>query len=192
MIGVVLSFVNFIPYGYGIYKHSVRPHQFTWLIWSIVTIIAAAGQVTTGAGPSAWCTAVIAFTCLITFIISIFRGDPKHTRFDWFCLISALAAIPVWVMMKDATIAVCIVTLIELFGFLPTMRKTWFAPWSESLSYFVVSEIKYIAALLALQSWSLGAAVYPVTITIAGICFCSMIIFRRLQMPRPTTSQTEP
>ncbi len=71
VLGVVVSAASLlaaIPYARAICRRSVRPHLFTWLIWSVVTAIAVAGQLVAGAGPSAWCTAAIALTCFLTFV----------------------------------------------------------------------------------------------------------------------------
>lgn len=75
VIGSAVSLLAAIPYGLAIFRRAVRPHLFTWLIWSVVTAIAAAGQWVAGAGPSAWCTAAIAATCFLTFVASLFRGE---------------------------------------------------------------------------------------------------------------------
>ncbi|MCM3356323.1 hypothetical protein M3615_21555, partial [Bacillus halotolerans] len=54
-IGTAVSLLAAIPYALAIYRRTVRPHLFTWLVWSVVTAIAAAGQFVAGARPSAWC-----------------------------------------------------------------------------------------------------------------------------------------
>lgn len=84
VIGTAVSLLAAIPYALAIYRRTVRPHLFTWLVWSVVTAIAAAGQFVAGAGPSAWCTAAIAVTCFLTLVASIFRGERGWTRVDWF------------------------------------------------------------------------------------------------------------
>jgi len=56
MIGTAVSLLAATPYARAIYRRTVRPHLFTWLVWSVVTAIAAAGLFVAGAGPSAWCT----------------------------------------------------------------------------------------------------------------------------------------
>ena len=183
--GTLLALLSAIPYGLGIYRRAIRPHAFTWLIWSLVTIIAALGQGVAGAGPSAWCTAAIAVTCVLTFIASLWRGEPSRTRSDWACLVSALAAIPLWIVLKDPTPAVCLVTAIEICGFIPTIRKSWADPWGESLTYFGLCVLKYLCALGALQNWTLAAAIYPTVTCAAASALCGFIVYRRSIIPRP-------
>ncbi|WP_269510106.1 hypothetical protein [Burkholderia sp. IMCC1007] len=179
VIGSAVSLLAAIPYALAVYRRTVRPHLFTWLVWSIVTAIAAAGQFAAGAGPSAWCTAAIAVTCFLTFVASIFRGERGWTRVDWFFLCAALSAIPLWILTADPTISICLVTLIELAGLGPTVRKTLRDPWSESLAYFALCVLKYALALLALSTWNVAVAFYPVVNLLASIGICSLMVVRR-------------
>lgn len=72
VVGSAVTLLAAIPHARAIYRRSVRPHLFTWLISSVVTAIAAAGQLVAGAGPSAWCMASIALTCFLTFVACLF------------------------------------------------------------------------------------------------------------------------
>ncbi|KVN51067.1 hypothetical protein [Burkholderia stagnalis] len=179
VVGSAVSLLAAIPYGLAIFRRAVRPHLFTWLIWSVVTAIAAAGQWAAGAGPSAWCTAAIAATCFLTFVASIFRGERGWTLSDWVFLGAALSAIPVWVLTKDPTASICLVTLIELAGLGPTVRKTFRDPWSESLVYFALCVVKYALAVLALRTWSVAVAFYPIVNIAASVGVCMLMIVRR-------------
>lgn len=184
VIGSAVSLLAAIPYALALYRRTVRPHLFTWLVWSVVTAIAAAGQFAAGAGPSAWCTAAIAVTCFLTFVASIFRGERGWTRVDWFFLCAALSAIPLWMLTDDPTISICLVTLIELAGLGPTVRKTLHDPWSESLAYFALCVLKYALALLALSRWNVAVAFYPSVNIIASIGICALMIVRRQALPK--------
>ncbi|MCC8391062.1 hypothetical protein LJ656_00545 [Paraburkholderia sp. MMS20-SJTR3] len=181
-IGSAVSLLAAIPYGLAIVRRTVRPHLFTWLIWALVTTIAAAGQFVAGAGPSAWCTAAIALTCILIFIASIHRGERSRTRSDWFFLGAALSAIPLWLATDDPALSIYLVTLIELAGLAPTIRKTFSDPWGESLAYFVLCVVKYALALLALRHWSLAVAFYPGVNVVASIGICVLMVVQRYRL----------
>ncbi|WP_244122259.1 hypothetical protein [Burkholderia latens] len=168
-----------IPYALAIYRRTVRSYLFTWLVWSVVTAIAAAGQFVAGAGPSAWCTAAIALTCVLIFGARIFRGEHSWTRIDWFFLCAALLAIPLWMWTADPTLSIGVVTLIELAGLGPTVHKTLRDPWSESFTYFALCAFKYALALLALSTWNVVVAFYPSVNILASIGICVLMMVRR-------------
>lgn len=181
-LGSAVSLLAAIPYGLAIYRRAVRPHLFTWLIWAVVTTIASAGQFVAGAGPSAWCTAAIAISCILIFIASIYRGEKSRTRSDWLFLAAALSAIPLWLATDDPTLSIYVVTLIELVGLGPTIRKTILDPWSESFVYFVLCIVKYSLAILALRHWTWTVAVYPVANVIASVGICMLMAVQRYRV----------
>jgi len=80
IIGSAVSLLAAIPYGYAIYRRTTRPHLFSWLIWSVVTAIAAAGQFVAGAGPSAWCTAAISRCASRLHLPALRRADDRPSR----------------------------------------------------------------------------------------------------------------
>jgi hypothetical protein len=182
VIGSAVSLLAAIPYGLAIFRRAVRPHLFTWLIWSIVTTIAAAGQFVAGAGPSAWCTAAIAVTCILIFVASIYVGERSWTRSDWMFLGAALFAIPLWILTEDPTLSIGLVTLIELAGLGPTVRKTVRDPWGESLAYYVLCVAKYALAILALRQWTMAVAFYPVANILASIGMCMLMVVQRYRV----------
>jgi hypothetical protein len=182
VIGSAVSLLAAIPYGLAIFRRAVRPHLFTWLIWSIVTTIAAAGQFAAGAGPSAWCTAAIALTCILIFVASLYRGEKSRTRSDWLFFGAALSAIPLWMATDNPTLSVCLVTLIELAGLGPTVRKTIYDPWGESLVYFVLCVVKYSLAILALKQWTVTVAFYPLVNVVASVGICLLMIVQRYRL----------
>lgn len=82
-------------------------------------------------------------------------------------------------LAKDPTISVCLVTVIELAALGPTVRKTIWDPWSESLTYFLLCVLKYALAVLALRTWSLAVAFYPTVNIVASVGVCLLMIVRR-------------
>jgi len=181
-VGSAVSLLAAVPYGVAICKRAVRPHLFTWLIWATVTTIAAAGQFVVGAGPSAWCTAAIAISCILIFVASIYRGEKSRTRSDWLFLAAALSAIPLWLATDGPTLSIYVVTLIELVALGPTVRKTILDPWSESFVYFALCIVKYSLAILALRHWTLTVAFYPVANVVASVGICMLMAVQRYRV----------
>lgn len=95
---------------------------------------------------------------------------------------AALLAIPLWMLTDDPTLSVCLVTLIELAGLGPTIRKTARDPWSESLAYFVLCVVKYALAILALRQWTMAVAFYPVVNIAASLGICMLMVVQRYRI----------
>jgi len=181
-IAVVLSLAGLLPYLYGMFKGKLKPHLFTWLLWSLMTVIAAAAQILGGAGAGAWPTLITAVLCVVILIGSFFCGEKNITRSDWVMLGLGLLAIPLWLVTKDPTASIILVTFIDLSAFVPTFRKAWHKPWEESLNNCLTSLAKHACTLFALDQVNIVTALFPAAILLANVGISTMLIMRRRQL----------
>ena len=54
LLAIALTFIGFYPYIRGVLKNSIKPHFFSWLIWSLVTLVVFVAQLKEGGGLGAW------------------------------------------------------------------------------------------------------------------------------------------
>ena len=156
--------------------HKTQPHLYTWLIWSIVTTIALAGQWTTGAGPGAWPTAITALLTYLVTILALRYGTKDITTTDSVFLIFAVLAIIPWWLTNNLLLSVILATAIDVCAYAPTIRKTWRAPESETLAQYSLSIIRHAAALAALSTYSLTTYLYPVAVLIMNTVVVGVIL----------------
>jgi hypothetical protein len=50
IIAAILAVAGNLPYIRDAFTHRVKPHPFTWLVWTIVSAIVFFGQLAKGAG----------------------------------------------------------------------------------------------------------------------------------------------
>ena len=179
ILSIAISIGGFVPYVWGIYRGSVRPHLVGWLIWTLLTAVVFVAQLVSGGGGGAWATAVISLLCLVALVMSFFRGDRSWKLFDWICFGLTLVSIPLWIFSGTPLYSVFLLTFIEFLGFAAMTPKTWKEPASESLIYFILSVLKYALAAAALDVWSWNTAFYPVATAIMAAGFSLMIFVRR-------------
>jgi hypothetical protein len=181
LIAAGLAFVSSYFYIKDIFLGNTKPHLYTWLIWSIVTVIAFLGQLKTGGGPGSWATGVSA---IITIAVTIFcffgsYSNKDITNFDKICLFFALCAILPWILVNSILWSVIFASFIDIIGFLPTMRKTWNAPKSESLGSMFVDSIKHTLSITSLSTYSLTTWLYPAAVLVTKLVIILEIIFLR-------------
>lgn len=128
-IALILTFVAFYPYIRGILRNEIRPHVFSWFIWGAGTVVVFTAQLTDGAGIGAW---VIGVSGLITLSVAVLAlkksGDTNIVKMDWVFLILAGSALPLWFITETALSAVIVLTVVDLLGFGPSIRKVYVAP----------------------------------------------------------------
>ena len=178
-IAALLALCSSYLYIRDIFRGNTKPHAYTWLIWSIVTTIVFFGQWVSGGGPGSWATGVAAVVTTGTFFLSFKYGTKNVTPFDKVCLALALLSILPWILTKSVLWSVLLATLIDLIAFLPTMRKTWHAPRSESLGSMFVDAIKHSLSISSMGTYSLVNWIFPLSVLVTKFVIIGEILFRR-------------
>ncbi len=180
IIGALLVTGSYVPYIYGIIKKQTKPHIYTWILWSLTPVFATAAILEGGGGLFSAINigvgAILAFSILL---LSLKYGSKNITTFDTVALITGLLASIVWWYFDHPIIAIAMIALIEAIGFLPTYRKTWNEPWSESLSSWFLFVAGNLCALAALDEYNLLTSLYIVTMTIASLILILLSSHRR-------------
>lgn len=187
-LAVLIGLAGNIPYFIGIFKGQIKPHAFSWIIWTVLTAIAAAAQWVDGAGPGMWVTLITSILCFITVLFALKVGDKTDiTKTDWIAFVAALSAIPFWYITKNPLGAVIVISVIDFIALYPTLRKGYAKPWEDGISAFAFANVKFIISLFALANFTVITTLYPASIIIANSIFILMILIRRRVIPKEIT-----
>lgn len=185
-IAILLTLYAFYPYLRSILKGETKPHVFSWVIWGITTLIVFLAQLADRGGAGAWPTGISGIITLAVATLAHFkRADDSITKTDWTLFLIALLSVPVWYLTTDPLWAVVLLTGIDVLGFGPTFRKSYDAPYSENLGFYVLIAVRNVIAIIALEHYSLTTILFPAVMTIACLVFIRMIIYRR-RLPKKT------
>lgn len=179
ILGVLFLSGSSVPYVIALWKRTAKPHAFSWILWSLINAIVCAAQISDGAGPGAWSAGATAIVNGGIALHALKFGERNFTRMDWIVFLSALAALPLWAVTKDPMWSVILVSVIDTFGFIPTMRKSWHKPYEEVLMTFVLGEIGFTFAILALQNYTLTNWLYPGVVLVTNSTFIAALLYRR-------------
>lgn len=179
VIAVVLTFVAYIPYFRDIVKGKTHPHIYTWSLWGLLTILIVALQIIGGAGPSTWITAAAGVMCLGVIVLGLRGGKKYITKLDTAIAILALAAIGFWLIVDQPVISLWLVIIADLLAFIPTVRKSWNEPHSETLSLYVTNSIRFILAFFALETITFLSSGWVIAWVLANLLFSIILVARR-------------
>jgi len=179
-VAILLTFVAFMPYIRSIISGATKPHVFSWIIWGTTTFIVFFAQLEAKGGIGAWPIGVSgAITILIAFIAFFKKSDISITYTDWLFFSLALASLPFWYLSANPMWAVVILTLVDLLGFGPTIRKAYGFPHQENIAFFLLFTARNIFTLLALEKYSVTTVLFPLSVSIACILLVVLISYRR-------------
>ncbi len=153
--------------------------MYSWLVWTVLQVVGVAAQVKDGAGYGAWALGVGAFFCGAIFLLSFKYGTKNISKFDVFCLVAALCAIGIYLFISNPVWATMVVAVIDFVGFLPTFRKGFEEPFTETALTFILSGLGNALSIVALQHYSLATVFYIATLCFTNSSFATMILVRR-------------
>lgn len=179
VITAVLAIPTFLPYLRDIIQRKTEPHTYTWLIWTILQSIGVYAGFQDGGGFGMWGLALGAVFCAIIFLLSLKYGTRNITRFDLYCLIGAFVTLAIYLFTNNALLAVSLVAIIDFVGFLPTFRKGWEEPETETVSTFALSAFGNLLSIFALENYSLITTLYVGSLLFTNTTFSILIWLRR-------------
>lgn len=186
---IVLTLVGYAPYIAAIHKRLVKPHFFSWVIWSITTAVVSVAQISAEGGVGAWPTIISALITIYVAVLTwVLRFDIKITRMDVGFLLASFAALPAWFITSDPLWSVVILTAVDGLGFGPTLRKAYAFPHEESLQFYIVFAIRSFLSVLALETRNATTVLFPAAMTAACIVVSVLLWWRRKVVSREECS----
>lgn len=158
----------------------IKPHAFTWIVWSLLAGLGSAIAFIGGATVNGFVLALGSAINFGVFVIALRLGTSRPTKADWVIFLAALAIIPVWLAAKEPLLAAILVSIINQMGSIPTMRKAWHSPQDESLGVFAFYSAMSLLSVLSVTPFTLVTALYPVVILGSNsLIFLEILVRRR-------------
>lgn len=179
IIGALLAVAGNLPYLRDVIKKRVQPHPYTWFIWSIVSGVTFFGQVAKGAGATAIAFGASEIFTIIIFLFSLRYGFKKIPKNDSYFFIAALLGIVPWIILKDPTWSVVIMVSIDLVAFIPTLKKTWSQPKTESPLLYGSNVLRHGFALMALSSYNIATILHSISMIVTNTIMTYFILRKR-------------
>ncbi len=178
IIAALLAIAGNVPYLWDVLKRRVQPHAYTWFVWSIVSCIVFFGQIAKGAGIGALPTGASEIFTIIIFLFSLRYGFKHPTTSDKIFLGIALLGLIPWMLTKDPTVSVVIAVGIDLVAFMPTLRKTWRHPETETPLLYSTNVLRHVLALFSLQAYNIATMLHSIVMIIVNTAMTGMILLR--------------
>ncbi|MCE9644126.1 hypothetical protein K8Q93_02720 [Candidatus Parcubacteria bacterium] len=179
VIAALIAIAGNLPYLLDILKGRVKPHPYTWLIWSIVSGTVFFGMLAKGAGIGALPAAVSEIFTILIFGLSLRFGFKGITRADTLFLIVALAGLIPWALTSDPTLSVVIAVAIDLVAFMPTLRKAWVHPSTETPLLYGSNVLRHTLALFSLQAYNIATTLHSIAMILANSAMVGIMLGQR-------------
>lgn len=180
----IISLLGFIPYIASIIRKETQPHLVTWFIWTVVgTILAVSYYYSSDPTalellvPIAYVIGPLTITCL-----ALVYGNIQYTTFDIGCFIAAILSLFFGYMLNNPFIVLMFNLLLDFFGALPTIHKTYLNPKSENFLAWSLFLVGNFINLLALSEWNVTLASYPIYLFSISLIITGLILRPKFSM----------
>lgn len=188
ILSISVNIIAFYPYIKDIFLGKTKPHTYTWLIWTLTQGTAVFGLLLGGGGYGV-VAMVVSFVLVFTvFLFSLSKGFEKPNFSDKLFLILAFISILVWWKLNEPFISIMLVSLIDLFGYIPSYRKIWLYPYSETITSWFLFTLGNVFMILSLKEYNFLTLVYLITITFCNLMLVSIFLIRRSNLKKVSVS----
>jgi len=176
IIASVITIVAYVPYIKDIFAGKTKPHAYSWLIWAMTQGVATVAVVHGGGSFGAMSLAIGTLLVIFIFLLSLKYGTKDITKSDGLALIAAFLVIIIWWLFSSPYLAVIMVIIIDSIGFIPTLRKTFNDPMSETLSFWIAMVVVDILILTSNAEYNFLTMAYPIMLFILNFMVVILII----------------
>jgi hypothetical protein len=180
IFAIIITIVAFVPYIKSILQNKIKPHVFTWIIWSSATLTVFFAELFSGGGMGCWAIGLSGCISVVIALLSLIKKCDKHiTKSDWICFISGILAIPVWIVTKDPLWAVLLLTAIDVTGYIPTIKKVSKDPYSDSVGMFTLTSLRNVFSIIALDEKILTNIIFQAATITGNMLIVCIIVYKK-------------
>ncbi|GAA0404064.1 hypothetical protein GCM10009133_10890 [Cocleimonas flava] len=158
----VIALAGFIPYIISILQGKTKPNRVTWWIWTVIGALLCASYWSSGGVEAIWVPISYVIGPLSIALLSLKYGYGTLDKFDRSCLLAAVISLLFWWISGSALIALLMNITIDMFGAMPTIKKTYHEPESESQMAWGFFLVGNTLNLIALSNWEISQSLYPI------------------------------
>lgn len=180
IIGTLICSLGAVAYLVQTVRGKVRPNRVSFLLWSVVPMIAFAAQLSQGVGLEALMTFSTGFLPLTIFIASFVnkKAEWKLTRFDVACGILSLAGLVLWLATSEGNLAILFSIVADAFAAIPTVVKAWRYPRTEIAWPWLATSVGVVLTLLTIPVWTFANSGFILYILVLNVLIWVLVQFR--------------
>jgi hypothetical protein len=179
-LAVLLAAVGGSSYVRDTWRGITSPNRVTWSLWGVEGVLAFGVELQQLVGLASLMTLMLGLVPCAVVIVS-FKNPHSVWRlgpFDVVCGIVSLAGLAFWAFVNEPTIALISFVCADQVAGLPTLRKSWLAPSTESPRVFILGAFNCTITILTLKVITTAGALFPGCVIVTDVAMAALIVGR--------------
>jgi hypothetical protein len=179
-LAAALSVFGSASYVRDTLRGTTSPHRVTWGLWALEGILAFIVEVQQHVGLASVMTLSLGLMPLVVLITSFKNPYAvwKIDAVDIACGVVSALGLVFWAMVNEPTVALVSFVAADFIAALPTYRKSWHSPESETPRVFVMGAVNTGITLLTLKNFTTAGALFPGVIMMTDSILSVLILTR--------------
>jgi hypothetical protein len=177
-LAIAVSLVGTYGYVRDTLRGETSPNRVTWGLWAIEGILAFVVEIQQHVGIASLMTLTLGLLPLVVVVAS-FRNRHvvwKIGKFDVFCGAVSLFGLVFWWFINEPTIALLSFVAADQVAAVPTVRKSWLAPNTESPRVFFLGFVNCAITMFTLKHITTAAALFPGCILVTDLLIALLVV----------------
>jgi hypothetical protein len=183
ILAALLPIAGSAAYAWDTLHGRTQPNRVTWGLWTVAPLIAFGAELTQQVGLQSLLTFAVGFGPLLVLLASFAdaKAYARLTPLDITCGALSLVALAAWAITGTGNVAILFSILSDFFGAIPTVRKAYAAPHTESAAVFIASAVGAVITLLTIKpaDWGFATAAFPAYIVLGASTIATLILIPR-------------
>lgn len=164
-------------------KGKTKPNRVTWAMWALASLTGVGAALSAGA--YLWAAVRIflgGFLPLLVFLASFVNSKSywKLTAFDFLCGVSSVLALIVWIAIDSPKAAVLFAVAGDTFATLPTVKKAWTNPETETGFAYIAGFVSVILIIPSIPNWNIENAAFQIYFITANALLLFLVYRKKL------------
>ena len=177
-LAIAVSLVGMSGYVRDTLRGVTSPNRVTWGLWAVEGVLAFVVEVQQHVGLAAYMTLAMGIVPFVVVIAS-FRNSHRVWRigtFDVVCGAVSVLGLVFWGFINEPTAALIFFVAADSMAALPTLRKSWLAPSTESARAFFLGFVNCAITLMTLQHFTTAGALFPGCILVTDLTIAVLVV----------------
>jgi hypothetical protein len=192
-LGSALSLGGAALYVRDTWRGETAPNRVTWSLWALEPILAYVLERQANVGLAAVWTLVLG--CVPLVVLAASFHDPKSVwkvgRFDLVCGALSIVGMMVWALSGEQTIALVSFVTADAIAALPTLRKSFREPHTETAWNFIASAVAAVITLLTLSRFTTAGALFPMSVLVMNTTISTLVLTKVGVVSSPQANGTK-
>lgn len=183
IVSTLISFSGAYVYVHDTLRGTTKPNRVSYAMFALAPLIGTAAALSAHA--DLWVTVrtfIGGFVPLVVLIVSFINPNSywKLTLFDFICGVFSVVALILWLVIDQPAIAVLFAALADGFATIPTIKKSWTNPETESGFSYLMYMLSTLIILPAIPVWNLQNSAFQIYLLMANIIILFAIYRKRI------------